>query len=483
MRRSQKDDNAAVHSPSMSPAVDACASNIHHTPGCPYPDGPGWLARVRAGDLFRLNPLPSMTANARHYGDLVHQRAFGRHIFQVNHPELVQECLVNHARLHHRGIVMQKARLVLGEGLLSSEDPHHLRQRRLAQPAFHRDRITAYGRTIGDYAEQTTGEWLDGQTRDVHRDMQLLSLRIVGKTLFDAELREDKDGIAAALANFMAFVPLAVLPGSDLMLRLPIPLMRRIRRSRHDLDTLVYGLIRRRREEGLGADTDRGDLLSMLMRSQDTEGDTGGMSDRQLRDECVTVMLAGNETTANGLAFALWLLARHPEAQQRLQAEASAVLEARSATTGDYASLPFAYACFAEAMRVYPPAWTLARTAAEDYRWRGVTIRRGSLLLTPQWVLHRDPRFFPEPEQFRPERFLPGAKEARPRFAYFPFGTGGRQCIGEGLAWMEGVLVLATIARDWTLSVPPGTPEKLRLDAKITLRPLGGISLTLQRRT
>ncbi len=436
-----------------------------------------------AGDLLRLNPLPSMTANARRFGDLVHQRAFGRDIFQINHPELVQECLVAHARLHHRGIVMQKARLVLGDGLLSSEDPHHLRQRRLAQPAFHRDRIAAYGRTIGDYAEHTTGEWRDGQTRDVHRDMQLLSLRIVGKTLFDAELKDENDEIATALGNFMAFVPLAILPGSDLMLRLPIPLMQRIRHSRGDLDTLIYGMIRRRREEGVGPDTDHGDLLSMLMRSQDTDEGTGGMTDRQLRDECVTVLLAGNETTANGLAFALWLLARHPEAQQRLQAEASAILGNRSATAGDYASLPYAYACFAEAMRLYPPAWTLARTAAEDYSWRGLTVRRGSLLLTPQWVLHRDPRFFPEPEQFRPERFLPGAKETRHRFAYFPFGGGGRQCIGEGLAWMEGVLILATIARDWTMSVPPGTSDTLRLDAKITLRPLDGVALALQRRT
>ncbi len=454
---------------------------IHHAPGRPYPDGPGWGARMLAGDAFRLNPLPFMTANARRFGDLVHQRTWGRDLYQVNHPELVQECLVTHARLHHRGIVMQKARLVLGNGLLSSEDPHHLRQRRLAQPAFHRDRIAAYGRTISSYTEQATETWRDGETRDVHRDMQLLSLRIVGKTLFDAELKGDNEGIAAALGNFMAFVPLSFVPGSALILRLPIPLMRRIRDSRRNLDALIYGLIRRRREEGPG--TDRGDLLSMLMQSQDLEEGTGGMSDEQLRDECVTVMLAGNETTANGLAFALWFIARHPEAQARLQAEASAVLGRRSSTAADYQALPYAHACFAEAMRVYPPAWTLARTAAEQYQWRGVTIQRGSVLLMPQWVLHRDPRFFPEPEQFRPERFLPGAHDARPRFAYFPFGAGGRQCIGEGLAWMEGVLALATIARDWTLSLPPGAPDALRLDAKITLRPLDGVTLTLRRRS
>ena len=452
---------------------------IQTAPGARYPAGPTLLARVRAGDLFRLNPLPFITRSARQYGDLIHLRAAGRHVFQANHPELIQELLLTDARHHHRGLVMQKAQLVLGQGLLSSEDPHHMRQRRLAQPAFHRDRIAAYGQVIGDYTRQLLETWQPATTRDLHQDMQLLSLRIVSKTMFNSDMEADNQRIGRSIEAFMAFLPLAFLPRSDLIIRLPLPMTNRIRRSRRDLDMLIYGLIAERRKDGV----DRGDLLSMLMQSQDTEEGTGSMSDEQVRDECVTALLAGNETTANGLSFALWLTAQHPEAQQRLHQEAADALGTRSATAADYPALPYAHACFAEAMRLYPPVWTIARTAAEDYQWRGFLIPRGSILLAPQWVIHRDPRFWSDPEAFRPARFLDGPeKDARPRFAYFPFAAGSRQCIGEGLAWMEGVLILAAIARDWALSPPPGAPSTLRLDPKVTLRPKDGTPLQLIRR-
>ena len=465
---------------SSTPEIPATEPVLRGKAGSGYPEGPTFLSRVLAGDLFRLNPLPFITASARRYGDLIHLRAAGRHVFQCNHPDLVQEFLVRDARRHHRGIVMQKAQIVLGQGLLSSEDPHHMRQRRLAQPAFHRDRIAAYGRIIGDYARQTLESWRDGEIRDLHQDMQLLSLRIVGKTLFNSELESDNRRIGHAIEAFMAFLPLAFLPASELLYKLPLPMMNRIRQSRHDLDTLIYRLIAERRADG----QDRGDLLSMLMASQDTEG-TGSMTDEQVRDECVTALLAGNETTANGLSFALWLIARHPDAQASLQAEAAEALADRPAAAADYPALPFAHACFAEAMRLYPPVWTIARTAAEEYQWRGFRIPRGSILLAPQWVVHRDPRFWPEPAAFRPERFLDGngEKESRPKFAYFPFAAGSRQCIGEGLAWMEGVLILATIARDWTLAPPAGSPATLRLDPKVTLRPRDGVPLQLVRRS
>ena len=455
------------------------APSIHSAPGARYPDGPTLIARVLAGDLFRLNPLPFITRSARDHGDLVHYRAAGRHIFQANHPDLIQELLLTDARHHHRGVVMQKAQLVLGQGLLSSEDPHHMRQRRLAQPAFHRDRIAAYGSVIGEYTRQMLETWQTGTVRDLHDDMQLLSLRIVSKTMFDLDMEADSRSIGHSIEAFMAFLPLAFLPASELLYRLPLPMMNRIRRSRRELDALIYGLIAERR----AARVDRGDLLSMLMQSQDTEEGTGGMSDEQVRDECVTALLAGNETTANGLCFALWLVAQHPEAQQRLHQEACEVLGDRSATAQDYAALPFAHACFAEAMRLYPPVWTIARTAFEAYEWRGFQVPRGSILLAPQWVLHRDPRFYPEAENFRPARFLPGAeKDARPRFAYFPFAAGSRQCIGEGLAWMEGVLILAAIARHWQLRPAAGSATSLRLDPKVTLRPKDGVKLQLTRR-
>jgi cytochrome P450 len=504
-----------------APTPDATAGprnapRILSTPGSPYPQGPSLFARLLAGDLFRLNPLPFLTSSARTYGDLVHLKAAGRHVFQANHPDLIQELLLTDARHHHRGIVMQKAQLVLGQGLLSSEDPHHMRQRRLAQPAFHRDRIAAYGTVIGTYTRELTSSWKPGNIRDLHDDMQLLSLRIVGKTMFNSEMASINARIAAAIDAFMGFLPLAFLPASELLYKLPLPLMNRIRASRRDLDELIYGLIAERRRD----DRDYGDLLSMLLASQDAEG-TGSMSDEQVRDECVTALLAGNETTANGLSFALWLLARHPEAQERLQQEATEVLGSganrRDATAADYSRLPWAHACFAEAMRLYPPVWTIARTAAETYQWRGFTVPRGSILLAPTWVLHRDPRFWPLPEAFLPERFLDSAppaspapntcasapgtsdnteplnnKATRPKFAYFPFAAGSRQCIGEGLAWMEGVLILASIARDWSLT-PALTAAQMkassasqgnipRLDPKVTLRPKDGVLVQLQPR-
>ena len=459
---------------------------IHGKAGSRYPDGPTIASRLFAGDFFRADPLPFIETNARQFGDLVHLRAGHRHLFQCNHPDLVHELLITDARHHHRGVVMQKAQLVLGQGLLSSEDPHHMRQRRLAQPAFHRDRIAAYGSVIGDYAQQTVNSWRDGETRDLHQDMQLLSLRIVGKTMFDTDMEADNKRIGDSIEAFMAFLPLAFLPASELLYKLPLPMMNRIRKSRRDLDQLIYSLIAERRADG----RDRGDLLSMLMASQDTEGGTGSMSDEQVRDECVTALLAGNETTANGLSFALWLIAQHPDAQARLQEEASQALGDREAAATDYPALPFARACFAESMRMYPPVWTIARTAAESYEWRGFPVPRGSVLLAPQWIVHRDPRFYPEPKLFRPERFLAagedgateGARESRPKYAYFPFAGGSRQCIGEGLAWMEGVLILATIARDWRLQPPAGAAKTIRLDPKVTLRPRDGVPLQLTRR-
>ena len=456
---------------------------IRTKPGKHKLAGPGLLKPLFSGQAFRQGPEQAMLTNAREYGDLVHYRAAGRNIFQFNHPDLIHEMLVTDARHHHRGMVMQRSKIVLGEGLLTSEEPLHMRQRRLAQPAFHRDRIAAYGRVIGQFAGEATASWQAGSVRDVHTDMQTLALRIVGKTLFDQEMEGDTKKIATAIDAFMAFLPLVFLPFSETIQKLPIPMMQRIRRSRVELDMLIYRIIAERRAAGV----DRGDLLSMLLAAEDTEENTGGMSDTQVRDECVTALLAGNETTANALSFALWLLATHPEIQQQLHDEASQVLGEEHATAEHYSRLRFAWMCFAEAMRLYPPVWVTARTAAVSYEVRGFTIPEGSILLAPQIVAHRDPRFWDEAQQFNPSRFREedrGARPtARPKMSYFPFAAGSRQCIGEGLAWMEGVLCLATIARDWRMRLPAGAPGHLEVQARVSLRPKGAVPLLLERWT
>jgi cytochrome P450 len=454
------------------------APRIVSRPGARYPEGPRFGRRILAGEAFRQNAAEFMLCNAGRFGDLNHYTGFGRHIFQFNHPQLIQELLLRDAAHHHRGMVMQRARLVLGEGLLTSEAPLHLRQRRLAQPAFHRQRIASYGQIIAGYAAEMTASWESGTVIDLQPEMLLLALRIVGRTLFDTNVEGEVQQIAEAVNSFMGFLPLAFLPFPELMLKLPIPLMTRIRKGQAYLDGLIYRMIAERRKDP----RDRGDLLSMLLAAVDTEEGTGGMSDRQVRDECLTVMLAGHETTANALSFAVWELARNPEVQDRLYEECRAALGERMPGADDYGKLGYAAQVFAEAIRIYPPVWVTARTATEEYVYRGITIPKGAMLVAPQIVAHRDPRFWEDPLRFDPERFSEQNKAGRPRFCYFPFGAGARQCIGEGLAWMEGVLILASVARRWRLSLPSDAPRELPMWPAISLRPKGGVRLRVDRR-
>jgi cytochrome P450 len=419
-----------------------------------------------------------MLNTASRFGDLNHYTGFGRHIFQFNHPELIEDLLLRDAGKHHRGLVMQRAKLVLGQGLLTSEAPLHLRQRRLAQPAFHRQRIAAYGQIIATYAREMSAGWEGGTVMDLHPEMLLLALRIVGKTLFDTNVEAEVQQIAEAVDSFMGFLPLAFLPFPEVILNLPLPSMKRIRQGQAYLDGLIYRMIAERRKDP----RDRGDLLSMLLAAVDTEEGTGGMTDKQVRDECVTVMLAGHETTANALSFALWELARNPDVQERLYQECRAVLGPRAPAAEDYGKLSYAAQVFAETIRIYPPVWVTARTAVEAYEYRGITIPRGAILLAPQIVAHRDPRFWEDPLRFDPSRFTEENKAGRPRFCYFPFGAGARQCIGEGLAWMEGVLILASVAGNWKLSLPAGSAKQLPLHPAISLRPKGGVRLRVDRR-
>ncbi|HEY5213676.1 MAG TPA: cytochrome P450 [Acidobacteriaceae bacterium] len=445
--------------------------------------GPTLWPRLLRGDVFQENAAMFLRANAQRYGDLVSFRALGRTVLQFNHPELVQEMLVRDASHHHRNLVMQRSKDILGEGLLTSEEPLHMRQRRLAQPAFHRQRISAYGEVIAQATTTMTQKWPSGEVLDVRAEMMLLALRIVGKTLFDTELEQDVEKIAAAADAFQSYLPLAWLPFSRVLQASPLPSMRRIRRGREELDELIYRMIRERRADP----RDRGDLLSMLISSVDTEGaEPGGvaasMSDTQVRDECLTVMLAGHETTANALSFVLWLLAQHPAIQDELAAETAHVLQGRSPTAADYPELKLAEQVFAEALRLYPPVWVTARTAAESYEYRGMKIEQGTILVASQFAVHRDPRFFAEPLKFDPSRFTAEAKALRPRMAYFPFGAGSRQCIGEGLAWMEGTLSLAAMIQEWRVVALEGAPRSIALAPSVTLRPKGPVRLRVERR-
>ena len=383
--------------------------------------------------------------------------------------------LVTHAHVFHKGRGLERAKRLLGEGLLTSEDPVHLRQRRMMQPAFHRDRIAGYAGVMTAHAEAMSARWRDGETRDLAQEMSRLTLSIVGRTLFDSEVESEADEIGAALTTaIQLFGRTFSLPFFQVVDRLPLPSNRRFAKARARIDATIGRLIAERRRSPGG----RTDLLTLLVQASDTEGDGTGMTDVQVRDEAVTIFLAGHETTANALTWTWYLLSQNPEAEARLHAEADAL----DGPPGfaDLPKLAYTEMVFAESMRLFPPAWIIGRRAIEDYAIGGYVVPSRSIVVCSQWVTHRDPRFFPEPERFDPERFRPEAKEQRPRFAYFPFGGGPRVCIGEGFAWMEGVLLLATLARRWRLRLAPGHPVVPA--PSITLRPERGMRMRIESR-
>jgi cytochrome P450 len=422
------------------------------------------------------NPLALFVGIAREYGDIAHYQIGPQHLFFFNHPDLIRDVLVTNGRNFHKSRGLERARRLLGNGLLTSEDEFHLRQRRLAQPAFHRQRIAAYAGTMASYASRMREGWRDGATVDMHHEMMRLTLDIVGKTLFDADVDSEAAEIGQALTTAFESFNLAMLPFTEYLEKLPLPAVRRFNAARDRLDRTVYRMIEERRTSG----EDKGDLLSMLLLAQDTEGDGTGMSDSQLRDEALTIFLAGHETTANALTWTWFLLSQNPEVEARLHTEVDALAD-RHPTYEDMAALPYTRMVLMESMRLYPPAWAIGRRAIESFEEREFTVPANSVVLMSQYVMHRDARFFPDPERFDPERWTAEAQAQRPKFAYFPFGGGNRVCIGEQFAWMEGVLLVATLAQRWKMRLVAGHPVELK--PLITLRPKYGMKMRLERRS
>jgi cytochrome P450 len=410
------------------------------------------------------------------YGDLVYFEFGPQPMFMVNNPDYIRDVLVTHNRKFMKGEGLQRAKRLLGEGLLTSEGEFHLRQRRLAQPAFHRQRIAGYAATMVEYAARDCDRWRAGETRDVAREMMRLTLAIAGKTLFDANVEGEADEIGKALTTTFELFNSLTLPFVQLLDRLPLPANKRFEKARGRLDATIYRIINERRASG----EDRGDLLSMLISARDEEGDGSGMTDEQLRDEAMTIFLAGHETTANALTWTWYLLSQHPEIEARLHAEVDEVLKGALPTAEDFPRLRYTEMVFAEAMRLYPPAWVIGRRALGDYQINGYKIPARSILLMSQYVTHHDARFFPDPFRFDPERWTPEARESRPKFSYFPFGGGPRVCIGESFAWMEGALVLATIAQRFRMRLAPGHPVEMQ--PLVTLRPKHGMLMILESR-
>jgi cytochrome P450 len=438
----------------------------------------GPKGRWLTGNLrdFSRQRLDFLTENARKYGDIFAIRFAHRRLLVVSHPDLVEEVLVTRNRQFIKHFALRMAKPMLGEGLLTSEGDFWRRQRRLSQPAFHREKVAAHATVMVEYAERMLATWADGQRRDIQADMMRLTLEIVARCLFGADVSSESAAAGEAMEALMQDFTGRVMKLVRLPESFPTPANLRRRRARQRLDGMLGEIIVRRRASG----EDRGDLLSMLLRAQDDDGDGSGMTDAQLRDEAMTLFAAGHETTANTLAWIWYVLAGHPEAEARLHAELDDVLGDRPPTFDDLPRLVYTERVVNETLRLYPTVWLLGREAIEPTEIGGHAVAAGTTIYMSQWVIHRDPRFFEDPLVFHPDRWAGGLARKLPRYAFFPFGGGPRICIGNAFAMMEAVLLLATIARKFRPRLASGA--RVVPVPTMTLRPEGGLHVVLEAR-
>jgi len=441
----------------------------------PLPPGPKGHPILGVMREFNRDTLGFIT-RCRDYGDVVRMRFLYVNAYFIYHPDDIEYVLSTNARnfLKARSLRSNLFRRLVGNGLLTSEGDIWKRQRRLAQPAFHRQRINTYAQVMLDYTNRMLSKWRVGEARDIHRELMRLTLEIVVRTLFNADVSQESDRVGRVLAEIAQ--PFASQATIKWILdnRLPTPTHRRFHREAKQIDDIVYRLIAERRASGL----DQGDLLSMLLQAQDEDGSQ--MSDQQLRDEVMTLFLAGHETTALTLSWIWYLLAHNPQTEQKFHAELDEVLGGRLPEMADLAHLKYSDMIAREAMRLYPPAYALGREAIEECELGGYRVPRKAQVFMFQWATQRDPRFFEEPDRFYPERWTDDFVERLPKYAYFPFGGGPRFCIGSSFAMMEIVLVMATIGQRFRFSLVPD--QRVELLPAMSLRPKDGIKVIVERR-
>ncbi len=436
---------------------------------------PSFLSPSSLRLLVKLagNPALALLQLAQENGTFVRLNVGKRPVFLLSDPDDIRDVLIVNAHQFYRANEgAHRIMDLLHDGLLTIEGEAHRSERRLLQPAFHRQRISSYADTMVALTDQLSKRWRDHTTIDMTRNFSTLTLRIVAKTLYDADL--DETTCVRLMEAMRLFSAIDILPFGKQIDQLPLPINRKLRAARDMMDTLCFDLIARRRAEG----GEHHDLLAMLFEVQAAEPTR--MDDEQMRNEMLSLFLAGHDTTAAALSWLWYLLAQHPEFEARFHAELDTVLNGRMPKAEDLPNLRYTEMLLAETLRLYPPAWSFARRAREDYQLRGATIPAGSTVIMSQFVVHHDPRWYPDPFKFDPERWTSDARNSRPKFAFFPFSGGQHICIGEHFVWMEGVLIMATLGQRWQASVAQG--HKVVPQAGITLKPRNGLPMTLQRR-
>ena len=418
-----------------------------------------------AAFIWRMSrdPLGMLSKMHAEHGSFIFVHSGQRRLYLTIEPDLVREVLVTEGLKFSKSRGLEMTKRLLGNGLLTAGRELHLRQRRLVQPAFAKNRMAGYAKAIVDTTAEHLRGWRDGRFFDLSSELMAITLDIITRTMFGDSIGDRTPLVQQAMHDSLQSFNVGMIPLMPLMQHLPTDSNRRFRRARRQLDEIIYELIEQRRDSG-----DQGDFLSMLMMARDGGS---GMSDEQLRDECMTIFLAGHETTANALSWTLALLGQHPQWTERIREEIDRVGPV------DYENLLLCRWVTQEAMRLYPPAWVIGRMASEPVEIGGESVEPGSVMIMTAAVAHRQPQYFERPDEFLPERW--GNCESLPKFAYFPFGGGNRVCIGEHFARMEAVLVLAALVRDWDFRMLDRMPA---VQPRITLRPLGGLPVELRRR-
>lgn len=447
-----------------------------------YPPGPKDLLPYALAQKFLRDPLKTLTIMSQNYGYISHFKFGKLNVYYLNHPNYIEDVLVTNHKNFIKSRGLQISKRLLGSGLLTSEGDYHDKQRRLIQPTFSPKRIKSYVEVMVKKTLNLCDNWKEGSVLDIHQEMTRLTLEIISKTVLGYDIKPGDDIIGDSLLTCMKYFNRLLMPFGELIEKIPIlPINKGFQKAKRNLDSIVFRMINEHKMKLEKNEEKDSDLLFTLLKSQYESADIEKMTDQQLRDEVMTIFLAGHETTANALTWTFYLLSEHPAIDAKLQKEIYSIFDNKvNISFDDIQKLEYTAKVLTESMRLYPPAWALGRQAINDCKIGKYIIPSGSIILMSQYVMHRNPLYFSEPNTFYPDRWTDEFKKNLPRFSYFPFGGGIRSCVGEPFAWMETILITAIINRLWKMNSIPS--NKVALKPLITLRPKYGMHMKITRR-